>query len=378
MTLTLAAVAHSGTALWYLTRATGLISLILLSATVVLGIVASVGWTATQWPRFVSQAVHRNLSLFCIALVAIHIVTTVADGFVPINYLDAFIPFLTPYRPLWIGLGALAFDMLLAVGITSGLRRRIGARVWRGVHYLAYVCWPIAVLHGLGSGSDARLSIMVLTEVVCIAAVVSAVAWRLVAARGLTSARRLAAAGATAALVIGIGAFAMVGPLQPGWSRRAGTSAAVLAQINARFATKTVRSASGTAASATVPSTTAPSSSSAIPATPFTANVTGSIQTSSQNSSGQVEVLLSMRLQGSNTALVVKLFGTAVNGGVSMSSSNVTLGNAQGAVTALDGTTIAATVRGPNGRVDLVMQLTVDQRSDTFSGTVSGTSRGRQ
>jgi hypothetical protein len=75
---------------------------------------------------------------------------------------------------------------------------------------------------------------------------------------------------------------------------------------------------------------------------------------------------------------VVKLFGTAVNGGVSMSSSNVTLGNAQGAVTALDGTTIAATVRGPNGRVDLVMQLTIDQRGDTISGTVSGTSRGRQ
>jgi sulfoxide reductase heme-binding subunit YedZ len=378
MTLTLAAVAHSGTALWYLTRATGLISLILLSATVVLGIVASVGWTATQWPRFVSQAVHRNLSLFCITLIAIHIVTTVADGFVPISYLDAFIPFLAPYRPLWIGLGAVAFDMLLAVGITSGLRRRIGARAWRGVHYLAYVCWPIAVLHGLGSGSDARLSIMVLIEVVCIASVVSAVAWRLVAARGLPSARRLAAAGATAALVIGIGVFAMVGPLQPGWSRRAGTSAAVLAEINARFATKTVRGASGTAASPTVPSTTAPSSSSAIPATPFTANVTGSIQTSSQNSSGEVEVLLSMQLQGSNTALVVKLFGTAVNGGVSMSSSNVTLGNAQGAVTALDGTTIAATVRGPNGRVDLVMQLTIDQRGDTISGTVSGTSRGRQ
>src|ERR1035437_7690940 len=124
MTLTLAAVAHSGTALWYFTRATGLISLILLSATVVLGIVASVGWTSAQWPRFVSQAVHRNLSLLCIALIAIHIVTTVADGYVPIGYVDAFIPFLTPYRPLWIGLGALAFDMLLAVGITSGLRRR--------------------------------------------------------------------------------------------------------------------------------------------------------------------------------------------------------------------------------------------------------------
>jgi sulfoxide reductase heme-binding subunit YedZ len=373
--LTLAAVAHSGTALWYLTRATGLISLVLLSATVVLGVVASVGWTAARWPRFLSQAVHRNLSLFCIALIAIHIVTTVADGYVPISYLDAFIPFLTPYRPLWIGLGALAFDMLLAVGITSGLRRRIGVRAWRGVHYLAYACWPIAVLHGLGSGSDARLPIMVLIEVACLASVVSAVAWRLAAARRIPGTWRLAAAGGAAALVIGIGAFAVAGPLQPGWSRRAGTSAAVLAEINARYAAQTVGNASGSAASPTVPRTTTPPSASIIPTPPFTAGVTGTIQTSAPNSAGGVEVLLSMELQGSNTALVVKLIGTPVNGGVSMTSSSVALGSAQGVVTALDGSTIGATVRGPRGRIDLNMQLSIDQSTGSITGTVSGTSR---
>ena len=58
----LATVGHGSTALWYLTRATGLVSLILLSATVVLGTVASVGWTSDRWPRFLSQSVHRNLS----------------------------------------------------------------------------------------------------------------------------------------------------------------------------------------------------------------------------------------------------------------------------------------------------------------------------
>ena len=216
-----------GTALWYLTRATGLVSLVLLSGTVILGIISSVGWTAHRWPRFVSQAVHRNLSLFCLALIAIHIVTTVADGFVPIGYLDAFVPFLTPYRPLWIGLGALAFDMLLAVAITSGLRRRIGTRTWRGVHYLAYACWPIAVLHGLGSGTDTRLPIMLFIEVVCIASVVGAVAWRIVAARGMPNVGRLATAGATTVVVIGIGVFALAGPLRPGWSKRAGTSSAL-------------------------------------------------------------------------------------------------------------------------------------------------------
>jgi hypothetical protein len=246
------------------------------------------------------------------------------------------------------------------------------------VHYLAYVCWPIAVLHGLGSGSDARLSIMVLIEVVCIASVVSAVAWRLVAARGLPNSRRLAAAGATVALVIGIGVFALFGPLQPGWSRRAGTSAPVLAEINARFATKTVGSASGSTPSTTVPSTTTPSSRGVIPASPFTANVTGTIKTSNQNSAGEVEVLLSMQLQGSNASLVVKLIGTAVNGGVSMSSSSVALGTEQGTVTALDGSTIGATVRGPSGRIDLDMQLSISQSTGSITGTVSGTSRNEQ
>ena len=178
---------------------------------------------------------HRNLSLFCLALIAIHIVTIV----LPIGYLDAFVPFLTPYRPLWIGLGALAFDMLLAVAITSGLRRRIGVSTWRGVHYLAYACWPIAVLHGLGSGTDTRLPIMLFIEVVCIAVGSGgAVAWRIVAARGMPNVGRLATAGATTVVVIGIGVFALAGPLRPGWSKRAGTSSVLLAQIAAKFAAR--------------------------------------------------------------------------------------------------------------------------------------------
>lgn len=365
-----------GTALWYLTRATGLVSLVLLSGTVILGIISSVGWTAHRWPRFLSQAVHRNLSLFCLALIGIHIVTTVADGFVPIGYLDAFVPFLTPYRPLWIGLGALTFDMLLAVAITSGLRRRIGTRTWRGVHYLAYVCWPIAVLHGLGSGTDTRLPIMALIEVVCIASVVGAVGWRIVAARGMPNVGRLATAGATMVVVIGIGVFAVAGPLRPGWSKRAGTSAALLAQIAAKFAAQSAASPSGTSASPTVPSTTQPASTSALPTVPFTASVTGTVATSSPNSAGDVTVQLTLQVQGTNAPLVVRLSGPAVNGGVSMTTSNVTFGTEQGAVTGLDGSNVQATVSGPSGRVDLALQLTIDQNAGTISGSVSGTARG--
>jgi sulfoxide reductase heme-binding subunit YedZ len=365
MVTMVAAVGHGSTALWYLTRATGLVSLVLLSATVVLGVVASVGWTTERWPRFLSQAVHRNLSLFCLVLVGLHVVTTVADGYVPIGYLDAVIPFQTPYRPLWVGFGALAFDMLLAVAITSGLRRRIGTRAWRNVHWLAYVCWPIALLHGLGSGTDARLSLALIITGLCVASVVGAVGWRLVTGRGTPPQRRIAAAVVGAVTLVGIGVVAISGPLRSGWSHRAGTSPAVLAELNAGFQTS-----SGTA-------TTAPPPSGGPPSAPFNQSVQGTYQTSTPDQNGQVSVVLTLTPSGGSTSpLVVKLNGTSVNGGVSMSSSQVTWGSETGKVTTLQGSTIGAKVGGSSGSVDLTMQLNLDQANGTVTGTVTGSSAG--
>src|SRR6516164_655813 len=250
-------VGHGSSAMWFLTRATGLVTLILLSATVVLGTVASVGWTTERWPRFLSQGVHRNLSLFCLALLGVHVFSTVVDGYVPISLLDALIPFRSAYRPVWVGLGALALDMLIAVAITSGLRRRIGTAAWRGVHWLAYACWPIAVVHGLGSGTDARLPGALLVFVICVSAVAGSTAWRIAAGRLPSTAWRLGA-GATAALVvIAIAAFAVAGPLQPGWSRRSGTSSALLAQLSG--------SSAASFSSASTPSTSPPVRSTGIP-----------------------------------------------------------------------------------------------------------------
>jgi len=178
----LVASAQNARALWYLARASGLVAMVLLTVTVVLGIVSTVGWASARWPRFASQALHRNLSLLCLALIAIHVATIVADGYVPIGVLDAVVPFRTPYRRFWVGLGAGAFDLLVAVLVTSALRRHIGHRAWRAVHWLAYACWPITLAHGLGSGTDTRLGPVQLLYVVCAGMVAVAVAWRLVAA----------------------------------------------------------------------------------------------------------------------------------------------------------------------------------------------------
>ena len=143
-------------AYWYLARGTGAVALVLLTASVVLGILGSVRFAAARWPRFAIDAVHRDISLLVLVVLVIHIVTSVLDGFAPITLLDGVIPFNSPYRPLWLGLGTLSFDLLVAIAVTSLVRRRLGYRAWRAVHWLAYASWPVAVLHGLGTGSDVK------------------------------------------------------------------------------------------------------------------------------------------------------------------------------------------------------------------------------
>jgi sulfoxide reductase heme-binding subunit YedZ len=370
----LAGIGHSGTALWYLTRATGLVALIVLSATLVLGIVSSVGWTTVRWPRFLSQAVHRNLSLFCLALVVVHVVTTVADGYVPIGFADAVIPFRSPYRPIWVGLGAVAFDLLLAVAITSGLRRRIGARAWRGVHWLAYLCWPVALLHGLGTGSDARLPGALVVNVLCIVAVFGALGWRLASGVTVSPRWRIGSAVTGVVFLSGTVVFALVGPLRAGWSHRAGTSSALLAQLGSGTASVATSAAGGGSSSASsTPPTTAPTATTGgSPTAPFTDTVVGTYAASETDAAGQIRVILSMHLQNTGLPLAVTLKGPAVNGGVAMTSSQVTLGSQHGQVTSLDGSTIRATVTGSGTSDNLTMQLDLDQATGAVTGTVSG------
>jgi len=178
-------------ALWYSSRATGLVSLLLLTGTVVLGQVNTSRLSLPGWPRFVVGAVHRNVSLIAVTFLAVHVTTAVVDPYAGIGWLDAVVPFGSVYRPLWLGLGAVAADLLIAVLVTSLLRERIGVRPWRLVHWASYACWPVAVLHGLGTGTtDRHTSWVIALDVGCVLAVAGAVAWRVVAVHPDTGARR--------------------------------------------------------------------------------------------------------------------------------------------------------------------------------------------
>jgi methionine sulfoxide reductase heme-binding subunit len=171
----------NGPALWYATRAAGLVTLLLLTASVLLGVLTGGRFASDRWPRFLTQGLHRNISLLAVAFLAVHVGTTVIDTFTHIPLVSAFIPFTSSYKALWLSLGAVALDLLIALVATSLIRDRLGFRVWRGVHWAAYACWPVALAHGLGIGTDRGTIWVFALSVACTAAVAGAATWRIAA-----------------------------------------------------------------------------------------------------------------------------------------------------------------------------------------------------
>ena len=145
----------NGPALWFANRGTGFVLLVLLTFAVMLGVLSTARVSPRLWPRMLTQGLHRNVSLLAVTFLAAHVSTAVADTFVNIAWWNAFVPFSGSYKPVWLGLGALALDLLIAVAATSLLRHRMSHRPWRAVHVLSYAAWGLGLLHGLQIGTDA-------------------------------------------------------------------------------------------------------------------------------------------------------------------------------------------------------------------------------
>lgn len=170
-----------GPLLWFLNRGTGLVALAVLTVATVLGVLATGGRPGRRAPRFVTQAVHRNLAVLGVALVVVHVVSAVIDEFVDLRWWDAFVPFTASYHRVWTGVGALALDLLLVVTVSSLLRARMRHRGWRALHLTAYVLWALSVVHGIGMGTDLDAGMWWLA-LACAASVPAAATWRLVGA----------------------------------------------------------------------------------------------------------------------------------------------------------------------------------------------------
>jgi Ferric reductase like transmembrane component len=352
-------IATSAQALWFLTRGSGVITLVLLTAVVALGIAGRVCWSSERWPRFITQGLHRNLSLLVVAFVGIHVATAVIDGYAPIRWIDALVPFVSAYRPLWLGLGAVAFDLLLALVITSLLRARLGFGAWRAVHWFAYACWPIALLHGVGTGSDTQTVWMLGLDALSVAVVLAALRWRLAKTQPSAFARAVTVSAGVVG-TIGLAAFLVAGPLQAGWARTAGTPSAP---------------SGGTAASGPSPGADAPAET-ALPAeAPFTGSARQRV-----GADGTVLLDLSGTVEGTvPLVLDIKLQGQAAgDGGLSVQGGQVRLGpeddpsRYQGSIAGIDDGRIQAQLRDPGGAsVTLVAALQIAGSSGDVRGTIA-------
>lgn len=228
MTLPLAA----GSVNWYLTRSTGAVALLLLTASVALGVADVRRMSSERWPRFVIDALHRNVALLSICFLGVHIITAVLDSFTSISLIDAFVPFVGSYRPFWLGLGVVSFDLLIAVTITSLLRQRIGYVTWRAVHWLSYVSWPIALVHGLGTGSDAKGTWMLGLDVICLLVVLAAIGTRLGGIWSEYPDRGRLTLGGAGAFLLFLAFWVPSGPLANDWAKRSGTPSSNLHHVS--------------------------------------------------------------------------------------------------------------------------------------------------
>ncbi|MHB8611260.1 MAG: ferric reductase-like transmembrane domain-containing protein [Candidatus Dormibacteraceae bacterium] len=233
--------------LWYASRGLGMVLLMALTISVVLGIVTSRRWRGYEWPRFLTAGLHRNVALLALALLPLHGLAVVLDPYAGLGLKDITLPFTSSYRPLWLGLGVLAGELLIALVVTSLVRNRLGLRLWRLTHWLAYAAWPLAVLHGLGTGTDTRAGWALLIYAGCVAAVLLAILARLLGGSDQPENWRLGAAGLTAVGALALIIWVLAGPLQPGWAALAGTPKKLLgSQVAA--AGSTVKSGTGSTA----------------------------------------------------------------------------------------------------------------------------------
>lgn len=350
-----------GKSMWYLTRGSGVVALLMLTASVMLGLLTSGRWESRRWPRFVIEGLHRNVSLAVLVFLAIHVSTTVLDGFVPLGWLDVILPFRAGYRPVWIGLGALAVDCLLAIIITSLLRVRIGHAAWRNIHLLAYASWPIALVHGLGAGTDAALTWNLALDGASLLAVLATLGWRMAvrrpARRGVTPA--LVALSTTLPVLIVL--FALTGPLRAGWNSHG-------ARLGAPAKTVASASASAPGPTASVPAATTLT-------LPLDARVQGA--RSVHDTAETRTITLEGQPASGAFALRIDLVGAPSGGGVVFDHGTVSIAPAgastawQGTVDALQHSVVAVVLEGPSGQhAVLTAHLTINRTNETMTASV--------
>lgn len=207
--------------LWYIDRSAGEVTLLLMSAVVILGILRAAVPTASP---FVVEGIHRRLALLAIAFAGLHVLAALLDPFAHLGPVDAAVPFVSSYRGTWLGWGVVSAYLYVVVVLSSWPVRRFGRVLWQWLHRTIYLAWALALVHSLGTGSDAQNRVFLILNVLAVAGVLTT----FLALRVFESSQQLslprAAAGVVAVFaVVGIAVWVFNGPLQSGWARVSGT-----------------------------------------------------------------------------------------------------------------------------------------------------------
>ena len=163
--------------LWFAARGAGIVSLLMLTASAALGLITVTRFQAAGWPRFFNYEMHRRISLLSVAFLATHIVAAILDPYLKLG-LTALIPFAASWRPVPMALGVISMYLVVALIATSLLRKHLGQRTWKLVHWTSYLMWPMALVHTVTAGTDALSPWMLGIEAVCLAIVAGAATWR--------------------------------------------------------------------------------------------------------------------------------------------------------------------------------------------------------
>lgn len=207
--------------LWFLDRSAGEVTLLLMSAVMIFGIIRAA--VPARFP-FLIEGAHINLALLTVVFAGLHVVGALLDPFARLGPIDALVPFVSAYRGTWLGLGVISGYLYAATIAISWPARRLSRATWLWLHRGMYVAWVVALLHSLGTGSDARNQLFLLLDVAAVAGVlVVFLAFRVL--EGWRTLPPLWAALAVVAVLAttAIGVWAVEGPLQPGWARSSGT-----------------------------------------------------------------------------------------------------------------------------------------------------------
>ncbi len=238
---------------WIVARTAGLLAYLLTTASVVLGLVLHHRWRSATWPRFVTNELHRTVSLLALLALAGHGLALLLDPYLAPTVSEILVPLTISYRPLWVAAGIVAGYLLVGLWLSQYVRPWIGYRAWARLHLLTYAAWILALVHGLAAGSDTSTVWALLLYGGSVSLVGGLVVARILDTEPEVA--RLLGLAAAGLLFAVVAVWAIDGPLAPDWSARAGSSPA-----RGRAAVATAGGSGSAAALASPAPSSAPSS----------------------------------------------------------------------------------------------------------------------